>query len=135
MTQVVCRVRLDGKLAVVVCKLELWMKSAWFPALLGLAVVLPVQAQTGAPHAHGTPTAQAKTSELYEGEVRRINKDTGRVTLAHGPLKGFGMPPMTMAFPVKDAKQLATLKEGDKVRFALEQSGENLVVTRIEAAK
>jgi len=29
----------------------------------------------------------------------------------------------------------ATLKEGDKVRFALEQSGDNLVVTRIGAAK
>ena len=112
------------------------MKSAWFSAaLLGLGLASPVQAQTGAPHAHGTPTAQAKSSEMYEGEVRRINKDTNRVTLAHGPLTGLGMPPMTMAFPVKDPKQLATIKQGDKVRFALEQSGENLVVTRIEAAK
>ena len=45
------------------------------------------------------------------------------------------MPAMTMAFPVKDAKQLAPLKEGDKVRFSLEQSGENMVVTRIEVVK
>ena len=113
------------------------MKKAWFSAaLLGLTLALPVQPQTAAPHAHGTPIAQAKnSSEMYEGQVRRINKDTSRVTLAHGPLKAFNMPPMTMAFPVKDAKQLATLKEGDKVRFALEQSGDDLVVTRIEAAK
>jgi len=112
------------------------MKSAWLSAaLLGLTLALPVQAQTAAPHAHGTPIAQAKSSEMYDGEVRRINNETSRVTLSHGPLKGFGMPPMTMAFTVKDAKQLATLKEGDKVRFALEQSGDNLVVTRIEAAK
>jgi Cu/Ag efflux protein CusF len=112
------------------------MKSVWFSAaLLGLVLTLPAQAQMAAPHAHGTPTSQAKSSETYEGQVRRINKDTSRVTLAHGPLKAFNMPPMTMAFPVKDAKQLATLKEGDKVRFALEQSGDDLVVTRIEAAK
>jgi Cu(I)/Ag(I) efflux system membrane fusion protein len=51
--------------------------------------------------------------------------------LKHGPLTGFGMPAMTMAFAVKEPQQLAGLKEGDKVRFALEQSGENLIVTRI----
>jgi Cu/Ag efflux protein CusF len=45
------------------------------------------------------------------------------------------MPAMTMAFPVKDAALLTNLKEGDKVRFALEKSGENLVVTRIEPVK
>ena len=112
------------------------MKSIWVPAaVLGLALVLPVQAQTAAPHAHGTPAAKTTSSETYDGQVRRINKDTNRVTLAHGPLKAFSMPPMTMAFPVKDARQLAPLKEGDKVKFWLEQSGDNLVITRIEAAK
>jgi Cu/Ag efflux protein CusF len=112
------------------------MKHAWIPAaLFGLVLTLPAQAQTAAPHAHGAPAAKASTSEVYEGQVKRISKDTSRVTLAHGPLKAFNMPPMTMAFTVKDAKQLAALKEGDKVRFALEQSGDNLVITRIEAAK
>jgi Cu(I)/Ag(I) efflux system periplasmic protein CusF len=112
------------------------MQLAWLPVtLLGLALALPVQAQSAAPHAHGTPAAKATSSEIYEGQVKRINKDTNKVTLAHGPLKAFDMPPMTMAFPVKDTKQLAPLKEGDKVRFSLEQSGENLVITRIEVAK
>lgn len=112
------------------------MQSAWVPAVvLGVALALPVQAQTSAPHAHGMPTAKAASSETYEGQVKRINKETNKVTLSHGPLKGFDMPAMTMAFPVKDAKQLAPLKVGDKVRFSLEQSGENMVVTRIEVAK
>jgi Cu(I)/Ag(I) efflux system periplasmic protein CusF len=104
-------------------------------ALLGLVLALPAQAQTAAPHAHGAAAAKAPASEVYEGQVKRISKDTSRVTLAHGPLKAFNMPPMTMAFPVKDAKQLGALKEGDKVRFALEQSGDNLVITRIEPVK
>jgi Cu(I)/Ag(I) efflux system periplasmic protein CusF len=111
------------------------MKSGWFTVvLLGLALLAPAYAQSPAPHAHGAPAAQA-SSEMYDGQVRRVNKETRRVTLAHGPLKAFNMPPMTMAFPVKDVSQLAPLKEGDKVRFALEQSGDDLVITRIEAVK
>jgi Cu(I)/Ag(I) efflux system periplasmic protein CusF len=112
------------------------MKSAWFmAAVLAIALALPAHAQMSAPHAHGAPAAKTASSEVYDGQVKRISKDTSRVTLAHGPLKAFNMPPMTMAFQVKDAKQLASLKEGDKVRFALEQSGENLVISRIEPAK
>lgn len=115
------------------------MKSGWIAGvLLGLALGAPACAQSPAPQAQGTPAAKAKakvSSEMYEGQVRRVNKETRRVTLAHGPLKAFDMPPMTMAFPVKDASQLASLKEGDKVRFALEKSGDDLLITRIEAVK
>jgi Cu/Ag efflux protein CusF len=99
------------------------------------ALALPAWAQPAASHNHGTPTGKATTSEMYDGQVRRVSKETRRVTLAHGPLTGFDMPAMTMAFPVKDPALLANLKEGDKVRFALEKSGENLVVTRIEPVK
>jgi Cu/Ag efflux protein CusF len=105
------------------------MKSAWIAALLG-ALALPVQA----PLAQGAAVTKA-ASVMYEGQVRRVNVDARRVTLAHGPLKAFEMPAMTMAFPVKDPKQLAGLKEGDKVRFALEPSGQDLVITRIEAVR
>jgi Cu/Ag efflux protein CusF len=102
---------------------------------IACVLVQPAFAQSAAPHAHGAPATKAASSEMYEGQVRRVNKDTRRVTLAHGPMKAFDMPAMTMAFPVKDPALLANLKEGDKVRFAVEMSGENLVVTRIEPAK
>jgi Cu(I)/Ag(I) efflux system protein CusF len=105
-------------------------------AALGCALAAPVGAQTAAPKAHGSTAAQpAATSEVYDGQVRRINRDRASVTLAHGPLKAFNMDAMTMSFRVKDAAQLAKLKEGDKVRFSLQQSGDDLVVTRIEAVK
>jgi Cu/Ag efflux protein CusF len=94
--------------------------------VLGSMLAAPVLAQ---------PATKAAATEMYEGQVRRVNAETKRVTLAHGPLKAFDMPAMTMAFPVKDPAQLAKLKEGDKVRFALEKAGENLVVTRIEPVK
>lgn len=94
--------------------------------VLGSMLSTPVLAQSA---------TKGATTEMYEGQVRRVNAEAKRVTLAHGPLKAFDMPAMTMAFPVKDPAQLANVKEGDKVRFALEKSGENLVVTRIEPVK
>jgi len=116
---------------------EIPMKSA---ALLMAAALLalPVAAQTANPHAgHGTHAHGATKGGkvLYEGQVKRLNPDAKRVTLAHGPLQEFDMPAMTMAFGVKDVKQLAALKEGDKVRFAVEAEGDNYVITRIEPAK
>jgi Cu(I)/Ag(I) efflux system periplasmic protein CusF len=101
-------------------------------AALVAALAIGAGAQTPAPHDHGTSSTKPAANVLYDGEVKRINKDASRVTLAHGPLKAFDMPAMTMAFTVKDPAQLARLKEGDKVRFALQKSGENLVVTRME---
>lgn len=103
------------------------MKRLWMLAA-ALAVLQPfaTTAQTA-----DRAAVAGKSAEPYTAEVRRINRESGRVTLAHGPLSAFNMPAMTMAFPVKDSQQLAALKEGDKVKFALEQSGDNLVVTRI----
>lgn len=103
-----------------------------------VAVSAPVAAQQANPHAghaaHAAPAAKGG-KVLYTGEVKRVNADASRVTLAHGPLSEFDMPAMTMAFTVKDAKQIAGLKEGDKVRFTAESTGDAYVITRIESAK
>src|SRR5262245_66188741 len=95
-------------------------------ALIVVGLALPVQAKPSAPPTKA-PAAPA-SAEIYDGQIKRINREAGRVTIAHGPLTGLDMPAMTMAFAVKDTRQLVSLKEGDKVRFSLEQAGENLVV-------
>jgi Cu(I)/Ag(I) efflux system protein CusF len=97
-------------------------------AVLALAAA-PVQAQ----HNHGAATtASTSSAALSEGEVRRIDKPGGTVTLKHGPLVNVDMPAMTMSFDVKDRAALDRLKVGDKVRFRVEKEGANYVVTRIE---
>ena len=112
------------------------MKIAEFAfATLIATLALGAGAQTPAPHDHGTPSTKPAANVLYDGQVKRINKDASRVTLVHGPLKAFDMPAMTMAFAVKEPAQLDRLREGDKVRFALQKSGDNLVVTRIEPVR
>lgn len=62
----------------------------------------------------------AKATSLTDGEVKNVNAKTGQLTLKHGPIVNMKMPPMTMAFPVQDPSTLSTLKEGSKVKFALE---------------
>jgi Cu/Ag efflux protein CusF len=114
------------------------MKPVLLAAALSLFAVAPAWAQAGHDHGGQTMATQAKASAGQAenvGEVRRVNTDTKKITIAHGPLKAFDMPAMTMAFPVKDPAMLTKVKQGDKVRFGLEKAGEDLVITRIELAK
>lgn len=55
-----------------------------------------------------------------EGIVRGVDKGNGEVIIRHGPLPELDMPPMTMAFEVKDRRHLDTLKTGDRVVFRIE---------------
>lgn len=86
-----------------------------------------------APAASGSAT-QAST-ELTEGEVRKIDMDNKKITLRHGEIKNLGMPAMSMVFQVKDPAMLDKIKIGDKVRFTAEKMNGALTVTNIEAAK
>lgn len=88
------------------------------------------------PHAgHGAAPATASKAAMSDGEVKKIDKQAGKITIKHGPLANLNMPAMTMAFKVKDAAILDTVKVGDKIRFVAEQSGKSLQVARLEAAK
>ena len=81
------------------------------------------------------PPAAAAAADMAEGEVRKIDKESKKITLKHGPIKNLDMPGMTMVFQVKDAAMLDSLKTGDKIRFKAEQMGSAIVVTDIETAK
>jgi len=70
-----------------------------------------------------------------DGEVRKIDKDNGRITLKHGELKNLGMPSMTMVFRVKDPAVLDKLQVGDKVRFTAERTESAFFISTIEPAK
>lgn len=73
---------------------------------------------------------------LTSGEVRRIDKERGKITLRHGEIKALDMPPMTMVFEVRDPKLLDAVKAGDKVRFrVIKEPNGAYVVTDIERAQ
>ena len=99
---------------------------------LPLAISLPATAQTTAPPA---ATASMASADMAEGEIRKVSKDTGKLTIKHGPIKNLDMPPMTMVFVAKDPAMLEKLAVGDKVRFAVVEEGGQMVVTELEPAK
>lgn len=79
--------------------------------------------------------ARAGTTDMTDGEIRKVDKDTGKITIQHGEIKNLDMPGMTMLFQVKDAAMLDTVKPGDKVKFRAEKLGGGIVVTDIQVAK
>lgn len=79
--------------------------------------------------------ATAAGAGWTEGEVARVEKGKGMVTIKHGPMPKFDMPPMTMPYPVKDKSVLDQLKPGDRIRFDVDGAGGVFTVTRLEKLK
>ncbi len=71
---------------------------------------------------------------LSTGEVKKIDKDAGKITLKHGPLTNLAMPAMTMVFRVKSPGMLNSVKVGDAVKFQAENINGALTVTEIGRA-
>lgn len=82
----------------------------------------------------GAATSSSPSLEMTDGEVRKVDRDTGRITIRHGEIKHLEMPPMTMVFRVKDTSLLDKAKEGEKVRFVAERINGAMTVTSLERA-
>ena len=59
----------------------------------------------------------------------------GRITLKHGEIRNLDMPPMTMAFRVRDAKLLDGVTVGDRVRFVAERVDGQYTVTALSKSQ
>jgi Cu(I)/Ag(I) efflux system protein CusF len=77
----------------------------------------------------------AQALPLTEGEVRRVDKSAGKISLKHGEIKNLDMPPMSMVFQVKDPALLDKVKAGDKVLFTADKLDGNYTVMSIELRK
>ena len=77
----------------------------------------------------------AASGDMAEGEIRKVDMDTKKITIKHGEIKNLDMPGMTMVFQVKDPAMLEKVKTGDKVRFKAEKAGGAIVVTDIQPAR
>lgn len=80
-------------------------------------------------------TQQSAVTEMADGEVRKVDKGAGKITIKHGEIKNLDMPPMTMVFQAKDPAMLEKVQKGDKVKFRATMAGSAMVVTEINLAK
>jgi Cu(I)/Ag(I) efflux system protein CusF len=88
-----------------------------------------------------TPVASAATLQLaqsrppVEGEVTRIQKDTGKVTIRHGPIPNLDMPGMQMVFNLNDPGMIEKLKTGSKITFTADRINGAFTVMSLESIK
>jgi Cu/Ag efflux protein CusF len=109
------------------------MKPNRIIAAIALSCAALSHAQTSA-GAHAGHHAQAATA-LSDAEVRKIDREQGKLTLKHGPIANLDMPGMTMVFRVADPKMLDAVKEGDRVKFAADKINGAYTVTVLETAR
>ena len=99
--------------------------------VVSTAAAAQTDSNQGGPHG-GTSAASVP---LTDGEVRKIDKSAGKVTIKHGAITNLDMPAMTMVFRVKDPAILDQLKEGEKVKFAADKIDGALTVTQVQSTR
>lgn len=114
------------------------MRTLFIPALFASDTLSTCHSAAANDHdahfGHGaTPAATAKGT-LAEGVIKKIDKANVQVTLNHGPLPN-GKPAMAMPFNVRDGVWLKNLREGQKIRFDIEDANGVQIITQIEFAK
>ena len=102
-----------------------------------LAMATPVHAGTAA-----TPVAPtdriviaAADTAMTDGEIRKVDPATRKITIKHGEIRNLNMPAMTMVFQVKDSAMLEKVNAGDKVRFRADNVNGAFTVMEIEVIK
>jgi Cu/Ag efflux protein CusF len=87
----------------------------------------------------GQPGVAAQGAEKHfpmtEGEVRKVDRALGKITIKHGPIVNLDMPGMTMVFRVPEVALLDRFRPGDHVRFVAQKIGGALTITRLEAVQ
>ena len=101
-------------------------------ALLALAAALPLlAASVWLKPAHAQAAAAA---EWTEAEVRKVDREAGKLTLKHAEIKSLDMPPMTMVFQARDKAMVEGLQPGSKIRFRAGRDNGQYMVMEIQKA-
>ena len=95
------------------------------------AAALALSSLSGA-HAASAGSDASTPAPMSNGEVKKVDKSAGKITIKHGPLENLGMDAMTMVFRVRDQAMLDQVQAGDKIRFVAEQPNGQLTITRLE---
>ena len=79
--------------------------------------------------------AAVAASDMTDGEIRKVDVESGKLTLRHGKIKHLDMPGITMVFIAKDKALLETLKAGDKVQFKAINDGGKFTATDVQPVR
>ena len=68
------------------------------------------------------------------GIVQVIDKANARVKLTHDPIAALGWPKLTLFFRLKDRSLAEQVKQGERVKFSLENSASGFVISEFHGA-
>lgn len=99
-------------------------------------VAIPITALSDQPHSHLPLILVSATQEaMTEGEVRKVDPATKKITIRHDELKNLDMPAMTMVFQVQDPAMLEKVKAGDKIKFRADKINGIFTIVEMETVK
>jgi Cu/Ag efflux protein CusF len=82
------------------------------------------------------PQSAFAQADLINGQVTKVDRSAGKITIKHGPAKRLGMEQgMTMVYKAQDSAMLKAVRASDKIKFDAEQVNGQYTVTKIEKAK
>lgn len=102
---------------------------------ISLFTALPVSVGFAQQPAATAAAPAAVNSDMADGEIRKIDKDSKKITIKHGEIKNLDMPPMTMVFQVKDATWLDKLQPADRIKFKAISDGGKYTVVELQILK
>jgi len=110
------------------------MNKLFAGTALSVFLVLPAWAGADSMSQNGGNHAGMSTG-MTEGQVRKVDKEQGKLTIKHGPLANLGMPPMTMIFRIQDPTMLDKVAQGDNIRFLAQRVNGVITITSLEIIK
>ena len=99
---------------------------------LTMSVAFPINGFAESAMDQSNKVDMAKPAAMTNGEVKKVDPSTGKVTIKHDDIVHLDMPGMTMVFTVKNKDILKNVKAGDKIKFMVVDEGGKMVVTDIQ---
>lgn len=111
-------------------------KFAFAITMAAAAASASAQEHAHGDHAHAAHAAPAAAAELsvVDGEVKKIDKETGKITVRHGEIANLNMAAMTMVFRTRDAAMLDAVKAGDKIKFSADRVNGAVTIVQLQKA-
>lgn len=78
---------------------------------------------------------QAAALAVVAGEVKKIDRETGKITLRHEEIANLNMAAMTMVFRAGSPTMLDQVKVGDKVTFSADRVNGAITLVQLQKAQ
>ena len=82
-----------------------------------------------------SPSVLANEPVWTKGEVTKVDKELGKVTIRHEEITNLEMPPMRMIFRVADPDMLDQLAAGQKGEFYFVDENGRMMIKQIKQIK